>query len=97
MRIWLSNGCLEISYNYPKKSLNQEKYQLLVSRCTHRSNLTRIEQKKILKSKKQKLLREEIDRGLKFDEYQSSLYIKSSEKVAFTSLLELEFEYYYLN
>ena len=60
--------------------LNQDKCHLLVSGFKYQNVWAKIEKTKIWESKKQKLLRVEIDRTLSFDEHIASLCKKAGKK-----------------
>ena len=70
---WLQNNNMK---------LNQNKYRLLVSGCTHENVWVQIGDEIIWKSNKQKLQASKINTNLNFNEYVSSLYRKAGEKLS---------------
>ena len=70
--------------------LNRDKCHLLVSRFKYKNIWAKIRKTKTWESKKQKLLGEEIDRTLRFDEYTATLCRKAqkSQKIYFSQIIK---------
>ena len=67
--------------------LNQDKCHLLVYGCKYENVWTKIGKTKIWESKKQKLLRAEIDRTLSLDEHIASLCREAGKKLSVSARL----------